>query len=134
MRRISKSCPVRLRTLALAAAFLLGGCLSIDSPTGLGLVIIVSGNEQTVQTGAAAAVPLVVRAFDTSAAPMPGVTVTWSVASGGGSVTPISTVTDGSGQAFANYTAGTTTGDAQIRATAEGLTVTFTITVAAPAG
>jgi hypothetical protein len=134
MRRISNARPVRLRTLALAAALLLDGCLSIDNETGLGLVIIVSGNEQTVQTGAAAAVPLVVRAFDTSTAPMAGVTVNWSVASGGGSVTPTSTITDGAGQASANYTAGTTTGEAQVRATAEGLTVTFTVTVAAAAG
>jgi len=134
MRWISNARPVRLRTLALAATLLFGGCLSVDSPTGLGLIIIVSGNEQTVQAGAAAAVPLVVRAFDTSATPMTGVTVNWSVVSGGGSVTQAASVTDGAGQASANYTAGTTTGDAQIRATAEGLTVTFTITVAAAAG
>jgi len=134
MRQISNARPVRLRTLALAAALLLNGCLSIDSATGLGLIIIVSGNEQTVQTGATVAVPLVVRAFDTSTAPMAGVTMNWSVASGGGSVTPTSSVTDDAGQASTNYTAGTTTGDAQVRATAEGLTVTFTFTVAAPAG
>ena len=53
MRRISNLRSASLRTLAAAFVLALSGCLSIDSPLGgAALVIIVSGNEQTIAPNA----------------------------------------------------------------------------------
>lgn len=136
MRRISNLRAAHLRIIAAAGALALSsGCLSIDSPLGgVALVTVVSGNDQTVAPGATTANPLVIRVFDNSAAPIEGVTVSWTVSSGGGSVTQQSTTTDGAGLTSVNYTAGTATGTAQVRATAEGLTVTFTVSIVGASG
>lgn len=135
MRRISNLRSASLRTLAAAFVLALSGCLSIDSPLGgAALVIIVSGNEQTIAPNATTPNPLVVRVFDNAAAPLQGVTVTWTVPSGGGVVSQATTTTDGAGVASTNYTAGAATGTSQVRATAEGLTVTFTVAIVAAAG
>lgn len=135
MRRISNLRSASLRTLAAALVLALGGCLSIDSPLGgAALVVIVSGNEQTIAPNATTPNPLVVRVFDNAAAPLEGVSVTWSVNSGGGAVSQQTTTTDGAGLTSVNYTAGAATGTSQVRATAEGLTVTFTVSIVAAAG
>jgi hypothetical protein len=57
------------------------------------------------------------------------VTVEWSIVSGGGTLSGPSTITDGAGETAINYTAGATAGPAVIKAVAEGLTVTFNLTV-----
>jgi hypothetical protein len=135
MRRNPNLRSAGLRTLAAAFVLALSGCLSIDSPLGgVALVVIVSGNEQTVAPNATTTNPLVVRVFDNAAAPLEGVPVTWTVTSGGGAVTQVTTTTDSAGMASNNYTAGAATGTSQVRATAEGLTVTFTVSIVAAAG
>ena len=135
MRRISNLRPVRLRTLAAAGALCLTGCLSIEIPTGnVAIVTVVSGNAQTVAPGGTTANPLVIRVVNNTAASIPGVTVTWEVVSGGGSVSQQSTMTDGGGVTSVNYTAGVATGVAQIRATAQRLFVIFNVTIVAAAG
>jgi hypothetical protein len=135
MSRISNLRSAGLRTLAAAVILASSGCLSIDSPLGgAALVVIVSGNEQTVAPNATTPDPLVVRVFDNAAAPLGGVSVTWTVNSGGGAVSQQTTTTDGAGLTSVNYTAGTATGTSQVRATAEGLTVTFTVSIVAAAG
>jgi len=120
------------RSLAAAALLFLGGCLSIDqAPSGIAVLLIVSGNNQTIAPGSTNASPLVVRALDAGAAPLPGSTVTWSVSQGSGSVSAATTLTDDAGQASVNFTPGSATGTSQVKATSEGLTVTFTINIAA---
>lgn len=120
------------RALAIAALVLVGGCLSIEqSADELAVLLIVSGNNQNVPIGSTTAAPLVVRALDNSAAPLPGATVTWTVAQGSGSVSAATTITDDSGQASVTFAPGTTTGTTTVKASSEGLTVTFTLEVVA---
>ena len=123
----------RFRPAILGVSLLtaLSGCLSVgDAFDGVALLTVITGNEQNVVVNTAAAVPLVVRAYDNNADPIEGVDVSWSV-SGTGTVTPSSSTTDATGSATASFTAGSTTGPTQVRATADGLTVTFTFTVIA---
>ncbi|MES2153944.1 MAG: Ig-like domain-containing protein [bacterium] len=66
---------------------------------------------------------------------VPGVTVTWAVTSGGGSIAPTSGPSSSSGLASATVTTGTTAGANTVTAAAAGLTnspVTFTVTSATP--
>ena len=109
------------------------GCLSLDTTDeGVGLLTVATGNDQTVQAGKTASVPLVVRAFDNAAGPMEGVDVAWSVSpTSGGSVSTVTTTTDGAGFAQVDFTAGSTPGVVFVRASADGLTVSFTMTVVA---
>ena len=75
--------------------------------------------------------PLVVKVVDASDTPEPGVDVAWSVASGGGSITPATSTTDVAGLASATFTLGPTIGVQQVRATvsgADGSPVTFSET------
>jgi hypothetical protein len=131
---IAKRAAPRLVIAALIAAS--AGCLSIDtSDDGVAVLTVATGNDQTVQTGKDAAVPLVVRAFDNAAQPMEGVEVAWSInPSGGGSVNPVTSTTDDAGFSQVNFTAGPTAQTVFVRATAEGLTVSFTMTVVAASG
>ena len=120
------------RTLAFAAVLLFAGCLSIDQDqSGIAVLLIVSGNNQSLTVNSTNAAPLVVRALDNSAAPLPGATVTWSITQGTGTVSAATTLTDDAGQTSVTFNPGTSTGTNQIKATAEGLSVTFTIQVAA---
>ena len=65
---------------------------------------------------------------------MEGVTVDWDVPGNGGALSATTTVTDDTGTASVTYTPPSAPGTVQIRATAEGLTVTFNLTIiAAPA-
>ncbi len=59
---------------------------------------------------------LVVRAVDPSGAPRSGVTVTWAVRQGGGSIEPAAETTDGDGYAKAVWTLGATSGLNKVRA------------------
>ena len=124
----------RLAIAALIATS--AGCLSIDTTDeGVAVITVATGNEQTVQAGKAAAVPLVIRAFDNAAQPMEGVEVTWSVnPSSGGSVSSSTTTTDSAGFTQVDFIAGATPGTVFVRASADGLTVSFTITVVAAPG
>ena len=95
-------------------------------------VVIVSGNGQTGPAGDALGAPYRVRVVDAEGDPVPGVSVTWAIVSGGGSVSPGSSTTTSGGEASATHTLGTGTGAQSVRATVSGLTpVTFTATAVA---
>jgi hypothetical protein len=123
----------------VALALIIGGsagCLTISTADeGVAVLTVVSGNEQNVQVGTTAASPLVIRAFDNGAGPMGDVEVKWTTSpSSGGTVSESSTTTDETGFTQINFKAGTTPGQVFVRATADGLTISFTINVvAAPA-
>jgi len=120
------------RAFAMAALLFFAGCLSVDqSADGLAALSIVSGNNQNVPLGSTNAAPLVVRALDNSAAPLPGATITWAVSQGSGTVSAATTLTDEAGQASVTFNPGSTTGTTTVKATAEGLSVTFTLQVVA---
>ena len=83
-------------------------------------MVIVSGNEQQGQAGTRLANSLVVAVVDDEDNPVAGVTVTWRVESGGGSVTPRTSTTDENGRASTGWTLGDGTGEQRVEASAPG--------------
>src|SRR5215212_2731640 len=76
---------------------------------------IVSGDGQTDTVAQALSLPLTVEFRDTLDQPISGTTITWSVVTGGGSVTTTS-VTGVDGRASASYTLGQVAKDNSVRA------------------
>ena len=91
-----------------------------------------AGDGQTASAGTAVPVAPSVRVTDAGDNPVPGVHVTFAVASGGGSVTGAAAVTNAKGiAAVGSWTLGGTPGENTLRATVAGLAgspVTFTAT------
>src|SRR5947199_4142279 len=90
------------------------------------------GNGQSATVGTAVATPPSVLVRDGAGNPVADVTVTFTVTSGGGTVSPTSGATNGSGiAAVTSWTLGTTPGNSTLTATARGRTgspVTFVAT------
>ena len=127
------------RTLRrVVAAALLGPLVSVcgnEPPTlpETTVIELVSGNGQTVSAGQTAVTPLAVRVRTAAGAPLPGVVVSWSIATGSGAV-PATSQSGPDGIAAATYQAGTTTGPRFIAATlsgASGSPVAFFVDVTA---
>lgn len=94
-----------------------------------------AGDAQTAEAGTELPIDLEVLVLDDLGAPLAGVDVDWAVGSGGGSITPATSTTDGAGHASATATLGATEGAQTFTATATGLTgspVTFDATATAP--
>ena len=72
-------------------------------------IAVAGGDGQTAPAGSTLPSPLVVRLTDAYGNPTSGVTVTWTVTAGGGSITA-SSVTGADGRASAQWTLGTTPG------------------------
>ncbi|HKW40094.1 MAG TPA: Ig-like domain-containing protein [Gemmatimonadales bacterium] len=83
-------------------------------------VALNGGNAQTDTIGASLATPYSVKVTDANNNPVGGITVTWAVTSGGGSITP-SSVTSPTGIATATRILGTTAGPQGSTATITGL-------------
>jgi hypothetical protein len=102
------------------------------SPPGPGapaVLIRAQGNGQADTAAATLAQPYTARVTDAQGRPVSGVTIQWSVASGGGRVAPSSSVTNANGIAVAVHTLGTTAGGHSVLASVAGLTsVTFVAT------
>ena len=119
----------------LALALALGACnsSSAEGPPVPGGVAAVSGNSQFAVVGGPAANPLVVLVTDQNGSPLASATVSWKVASGGGTVADTTSTSDASGYARMNYTAGARAGAATVVATvAQIWTTSFTIYIEAP--
>jgi hypothetical protein len=105
-------------------------------PAGGEHLAAVGGIAQRGPAGTALPVPFTVIARD-SLTPMAGVTVTWTVLSGGGSVDVASSVTGADGKASATLTMGAAVGVQQVLARAPGLnnsdTTTYRVTFSASA-
>jgi adhesin/invasin len=122
-------------TLTVTAGGLAGPPLTFTA-TGVsgapGRMAMNAGNGQTATVGTAVATTPRVLVTDAYDNPVPGVAVTFAVASGGGAVTGAAATTDASGIAAAgSWTLGTTPGANTLRATSPGLTgspVTFSAT------
>jgi uncharacterized protein (TIGR03437 family) len=93
-------------------------------------ISIVSGNSQSAIVNASFPQPLVVQ-VNNSAGPVSGYTVIYST-TGPVSLSGPSAVTNSSGQASINVTAGATAGAATVTATANEIPVTFNLTVTPP--
>ena len=108
-----------LATLGFAAALTLACGGDGGSPSDSGEVLKQAGDGQSATVGTALT-PYQVKVTDVNGAALSGVTVSWSVLIGGGSVDPASSVTDADGLAAAAATLGTTAGTQRVRATATG--------------
>lgn len=92
-------------------------------------ITMTSGSPQTVARNATSQ-PLTVTVRDQNGDPISGRTVNWTVATGGGTLTSTSSVTNAQGVATMTYTAGATAGAATVTASVGTLApVTFNITV-----
>ena len=96
------------------------------------VVQLLGGNDQAGTAGAALPLPLRVAVLDGNGVPLQGVSVSWSVATGGGQLTDASTLTDGNGIAETLWTLGPGTGQQLVQASVELLEpVSFTASSAA---
>jgi hypothetical protein len=89
------------------------------------------GDGQTAQVGTALPLELAVLVTDEDGAAVEGVSVSWTVIEGGGSVSPASSTTNASGVASAGFTLGPTAGQQRAQAEVSGLAgspVVFTAT------
>ena len=101
----------------------------IVTPTA---IAVNAGNAQSASVTSAVSITPSVRVTDATGTPVAGVTVTFAVASGGGSITGATAISDSLGTAtVGSWTLGTVVGSNTLTATAAGLTgspVTFTAT------
>ncbi|HEX9894207.1 MAG TPA: Ig-like domain-containing protein [Gemmatimonadales bacterium] len=120
----------------LLAALLLSGCSAEEGLRPRFVVLeVVSGSGQSGHVGANLPTPLVVRVVDQLGEPVAGVPVTWSVSSGGGTVSAVDPNSNAEGLASANFRLGNFLGPQSAQAfLGTGFPVTFTATgVPAPA-
>jgi len=119
-RRIAGLLPVF--TAALAATVLAGcdGNPTAFGPRLIGLVAV-TGSGQQGTVGSVLTQPFVVQAADQFGVPLPGLTVTWVVASGRGSVTPSESQTGPDGRASTLMQLGADTGTQVVNAVIPGV-------------
>jgi plastocyanin len=92
----------------------------------VGSVAVNAGDDQVAAAGAVLPESLSVIVRDDAGAPLPGVTVTWAVTAGGGTVSPLTYVSDAGGISRTRRTLGPNAGTQTARATVSGETpVTF---------
>jgi plastocyanin len=132
------------RGLSLAAALLLAACSSGDSGTNPGpggqpdttpaSITVVGGDNQSGEAGTALEQQFAVRVANAAGGSLSGVTVSWTVAAGGGSLGGSTSTTNSQGQATNAYILGASAGTNTIRATVQGtsLSTTFTATATEP--
>ncbi|HQR17884.1 MAG TPA: hypothetical protein PK948_05920, partial [Gemmatimonadales bacterium] len=97
-------------------------------PAAPASLIKASGDNQTAAAGSAVAESLVVRLLDGSGNGVPGRNVTFAIATGAGSTSPVSATTDANGRAATRWTLGTTAGGNSLIASSSGFSVTFQAT------
>lgn len=87
------------------------GETTINDPLAAGTVASVSGNGQVGVAGQALAAPVQVRVLGSDNQPLPGAPVTFTVTTGGGTVSPANATTDANGVASTAWTLGKTAGN-----------------------
>ena len=128
-----------VRTTARIVAQLISGqtdqvTMNVQPPATS--IFLQSGSGQTGTVGTALSAPLVVMTSGADEGPVGGVTVTFAVQTGGGSVASTTVVTNSAGIAQTTWTMGSTAGAQTVTATAgtlSGSPLTFTATATAPA-
>lgn len=127
-----------LVTLPLATACGLSDPLDPDDlelPVPRATVLAaVSGDDQVGGAGAELAAPLRVRVLDQFGNPVEDVDVTFAVATGGGSVAPVTSATDENGVASAEWTLGGQLGTQELEATTSPATTVAYFSATAVAG
>ncbi|HET8654783.1 MAG TPA: Ig-like domain-containing protein [Longimicrobiaceae bacterium] len=92
------------------------------------VLLKVSGDAQSGTVGSTLSDSVAVKITDASGNVVPDTRVTWGVTAGGGSVSPLTSVTDALGVARAAWTLGKTVSAQTLQADAAGKTVQFTAT------
>jgi hypothetical protein len=111
----------------LAWSFLLftfsacGGDGGLQDPGTPTTITLLGGSGQSAAPGTEVPQPLLVKVTDANGREVPGVSVAWSVLSGGGTVSPATSSTDQSGVAATRLTLGPEEGDQTVQAEASGL-------------
>ena len=108
--------------LVTAAAAACSDSTSPSSPTPAAIAPV-SGDAQTGTVGSTLASPIVFEVTTASQAPVSGVSVSFSVTSGNGTVSPAIAVTDANGTASTQLTLGSAAGTIEVTATARGGTL-----------
>ncbi|MEO8563892.1 MAG: hypothetical protein ABI601_17565, partial [bacterium] len=111
--------------LATSSALLLGGCPLVKgteptvtaTPVG---ITVVQGNGQSAQAGRALPVAIVLRVVDDKGRGVPKQAATLIVASGGGTISPATVVSDSLGEMKLTWTLGQTTVVQTVMATLDG--------------
>jgi hypothetical protein len=111
------------KTVGLMLLLALGACGDDTGvqPGSPAILEEAGGNGQAAGVGSPLANPLRVKVSDAAGNGVPGVTVAWSVVSGGGAVSPVSSNTDADGIAATVFTLGPTEGEQQAQAEVTGL-------------
>lgn len=125
------------QSIAIACLLALSaGCFSLDVDTNrVSLLQGLNAGDLNIEAGSTTGLDLVVRAFDTNVQPMEGVEVHWSLSSSSaGTLSATSTTTDGSGLTQVTFKPGNTPGGVSVRASADGVSVSFAITIVAASG
>ena len=129
---LSLGATAEANTVTATATGLAGSPVTFTATARLATTLsMVSGDTQSDTAGTALANPFVVKVIDGSSNPVPGVTVTFAVTLGGGSLSATSVTTNALGQASSLLTLGTGPESNTVTATAAGLTgspLTFTAT------
>ncbi|MDP9200647.1 MAG: Ig-like domain-containing protein [Gemmatimonadota bacterium] len=126
-RALRHAFSTRIVALTLVA---MSSCTLGTDVSGPAAVIRFSGDEQTAPVNTTLTTPLAVAVVNQVLEPLPNITVTWTIISGGGTLSAASTQTDESGIASVTYKTGDTAGPVVIEAEVRGLpTVVFNITV-----
>jgi len=84
-------------------------------------LVIAQGNNQVARVSTALPVQLVIRVTGGNNVPMPGITVAFSITSGGGSISPQSAVTNALGEVSVRWTLGSQVGPQSASITAGSL-------------
>lgn len=96
-------------------------------PTVPDSISAASGDSQSILVGNRSSAPLVAVVKNSSGSPLPNVTVNWSVTSGGGSLSSITTTTDANGQAQTTYLSGAIADTVKVTASTGERAHAFTI-------
>jgi hypothetical protein len=121
MLRASKhALALRVLSLLIGSAAI-GGCTLATDVTVPGTLIKVGGDEQTAAANTALPTPLTVAVVNQFGQTLQNVTVNWSIASGGGSLSSNALLSDEGGLASVGYTTGPTAGQAVIKARVNGV-------------
>lgn len=116
-----------MRSTRLALLLLVGllpAAITCSDSTGPQVPValnLVSGSGQTGVVGQGLPSPLVVKVVDAAGAGVPGVSVAWSVTSGGGSLSAAITTTDAVGAATVTWTLGPASGANAVSASVAGV-------------
>ena len=118
-----------MRVFVVLAGLILTGCAAAAAGTPT-TVAIAAGNNQTATAGTAVSGVVCAVVTDAASNPVGGVAVTWTVASGGGTITGATQTTAGNGVAtLGSWTLGPIPGPNSLTCTSPGLnTITFNAT------